>query len=112
MRVRICDDRGYITIKGVNHGAERKEWEYEVPVGDARDMLALSQTRVIDKTRYIVPFAGRDWEVDVFNGDLAPLVIAEVELPSADAAVELPPFVGEEVTGDPRYYNSSLASRP
>lgn len=112
VRVRIRDHRGYITVKGVNHGAERKEWEYEVPLDDAREMLGLSQTRVIDKTRYVVPFGGRDWEVDEFGGDLAPLVVAEVELPSVDAEVELPPFVGEEVTGDLRYYNSSLASTP
>ncbi len=109
VRVRVRDDRGYLTVKGPNQGAMRSEWEYEIPVSDARQMLALTRTRLLDKTRYIVPFEGRNWEVDVFHGELAGLILAEVELPAADAKVALPPFVGPEVTGDPRYYNSTLA---
>lgn len=110
VRVRVRDNRGYLTVKGENHGASRHEWEYEIPYDDARAMLELSRTRVIDKTRYIVPWEGWNWEVDVFHGDLDGLVLAEVELPTADAEVALPPFIGVEVTHDPRYYNSALAT--
>jgi len=110
VRVRVRDGRGYLTVKSPNRGAVRGEWEYEIPEADARELLELSQTGVIDKVRYIVPFGGRRWEVDVFERP-AGVVLAEVELPSEDAPVELPPWVGREVTGDPQYYNSSLAGR-
>lgn len=109
VRVRIRDEHGYLTVKGPNDGAVRSEWEYEIPIADARQMLSLSRTRLLDKTRYIVPFEGHRWEVDEFHGELAGLVLAEVELPSVDTQVSLPPFVGHEVTGDSRYYNSTLA---
>lgn len=109
VRVRIIDGEARLTVKGLNDGAIRDEWEYAVPVEDARDMTERCATgRVIVKTRYIVPFGGLTWEVDEFEGSLAGLTVAEVELPSADAEVTMPPFVGEEVTGDARYYNSSL----
>ncbi len=109
VRVRIVGSEARLTVKGLNDGAVRDEWEYAVPVGEAREMIdRCASGRVIVKTRYIVPFGGRTWEVDEFGGSLAGLVVAEVELPSADADPALPPFVGEEVTGDPRYYNSSL----
>ncbi len=109
VRVRIVGSEARLTVKGLNDGAVRDEWEYAVPVSDAREMIdRCASGRVIVKTRYIVPFGGRTWEVDEFGGSLAGLVVAEVELPSADADPALPPFVGEEVTGDPRYYNSSL----
>ncbi len=110
VRVRTRGDRGYLTVKGRNQGAVRSEWEYEIPVDDARQMLKLSQTPLLDKTRYIVPFGGHRWEIDEFHGALAGLILAEVELPAADTEVELPPFVGTEVTHDPRYYNSTLAA--
>ncbi len=113
VRVRLIEsdgnERGYLTVKGVNRGAVRGEWEYEIPAADARQLLELSRSRIIDKMRYIVPYAGMTWEVDEFGGDHAGLVLAEVELPTADTAVELPPFVGDEVTGDAHYYNSTLA---
>jgi len=113
VRVRVVrsdgTERGYLTVKGVNRGAVRGEWEYEIPAADAHQLLELSQSRIIDKTRYIVPYAGMTWEVDEFGGDLAGLVLAEVEMPTADTVVELPPFAGDEVTGDARYYNSTLA---
>ena len=115
VRVRIKDDRGFLTVKGITVGAERDEWEYEIPVDDARQMLALCGTRVLSKTRWIIPaeVEGSDdaaWEVDQFHGALEGLTVAEIELPSADLNVSLPTFIGSEVTGDVRYYNSSLVA--
>ncbi|MDE6321598.1 MAG: CYTH domain-containing protein, partial [Muribaculaceae bacterium] len=100
VRVRTRDDHGYLTVKGPNKGAVRSEWEYEIPIDDAIQMLSLSRTRVLDKTRYIVPYDGHNWEVDEFHGALEGLILAEIELPSEDTEVSLPPFVGREVTGD------------
>lgn len=108
VRVRIADDRGYLTVKGKNEGCERLEFEYEVPLEDAEHMMFLCQGRVIDKTRYIVPFEGFIWEVDEYHKDLAGLVVTEVELPRANIEFPLAPFAGREVTGDPAYYNSQL----
>lgn len=109
VRVRIADGRAWLTVKGRNDGAVRDEWEYEIPMSDARDMLGrCAMGRVIEKTRYIVDYGGRRWEVDEFGGELSGLTVAEIELDSADEQPELPPFVGDEVTGDPRYYNSAL----
>lgn len=110
VRVRVRDDRGFLTVKSPNRGAERGEWEYEIPVGDARELLALSQTALIDKRRYLVPVGGLVWEVDVFTSPRE-LVLAEVELPEADFPVNLPPWVGEEVTTNPAYFNSTLAQQ-
>lgn len=112
VRVRLKGDRGFITVKGLTSGCERNEWEYEIPVADAREMLCLvCDEAVLSKTRYIVPYCdGLVWEVDEFHGRLEGLVIAEVELPTADCSLpQLPEFIGREVTGDERYYNSSLA---
>lgn len=112
VRVRISGERAFITVKGLNNGAERNEWEYEIPAEDARQILQeCSVSTIIKKTRYIVPAEnGLSWEVDEFHGAHEGLVLAEIELPSADYPVALPRFIGEEVTGDPRYYNSTLAS--
>ncbi|MDE6497338.1 MAG: CYTH domain-containing protein [Muribaculaceae bacterium] len=110
VRVRIFGCKAFITVKGRNEGMVRDEWEYEIPVADAREMLeCCCGSNVLEKVRYIVPCCGRVWEVDVFGGRLEGLVIAEVELPSADVHVELPAFAGREVTGDNRYYNSMLS---
>lgn len=110
VRLRVLDNRAYITVKGKNSGAVRDEWEYEIPVTEAEEMAArLCGGWSIDKMRHIVAYAGRCWEVDVFHGRHEGLVLAEVELEDADAPVVLPPFVGEEVTGNPAYYNSVLA---
>ncbi len=109
VRIRIAGTKAWLTVKSKNHGAVRHEWEYEVPAEDARQMLQLCQG-VIEKVRYKVPYAQYLWEVDVFMGRHTGLVLAEVELPEADAEAELPPFVGPEVTGDPRYYNSNLSN--
>lgn len=112
VRVRICDSQGFLTVKTANVGATRGEWEYEIPVEDARDLLSACKGRVIRKKRYIVPAEnGLCWEVDEFGSDLAPLVLAEIEIPSVDTVVALPSFVGEEVTHDPRYFNSALAAQ-
>lgn len=109
VRVRIKGDKAYLTIKGVNDGAVRDEWEYAIPVDDAKEMIKrCASGTVIEKTRWIVDYAGMTWEVDEFGGKHSGLVIAEVELPTAEAEIDLPPFVGKEVTGDVRYYNSSL----
>ncbi len=111
VRVRILDSQAFITVKSRNLGATRQEWEYEVPLADAREMMHLCTEDLIEKTRYIVPYSGLIWEVDVFEGALSGLIVAEVELPSESTPVELPPFVGREVTGNPAFYNSALSEK-
>ena len=110
VRVRIADEHAYLTIKSRNVGIVRSEWEYEIPISDAFELLrSLTNGKFINKTRYIVPFDGLLWEVDVFHEALEGLVVAEVELPSEDTEIAvLPEFIGTEVTGDQRYYNSEL----
>lgn len=108
VRIRILDDKAFITVKGKNVGSVRSEWEYEVPAADATEMLELCEGSVIQKTRWIVDFGGHSWEIDEFHGDRTGLTVAEVELDSPDEEVPVPSFVGEEVTGDIRYYNSNL----
>ena len=113
VRVRVRGDRGYLTIKGPSaDGVSRSEWEYEVPAREALEILALCRSGVIDKCRYLVPFAGHIFEVDEFYGDNEGLTVAEVELSSVDEQFARPEWLGEEVTGDVRYYNSSLARNP
>lgn len=112
VRVRISDGQGFITVKTRNIGAVRNEWEYEIPLADARAMLAAACSSMLSKTRYIVPATdGLRWEVDEFHGCLDGLVVAEIELPDEDYPVDSPAFIGREVTGDPRYYNSNLAAQ-
>lgn len=89
-------------------GCVRSEWEYEIPLADGREMLSLCGGSIIHKTRWIVPYDDRLWEVDEFHDSREGLVVAEIELRAADDRFDLPDFVGEEVTGDPRYYNSNL----
>lgn len=108
VRVRIANDKGYITIKGKTRKDWRVEYEYEIPFDDAQAMLALCLPNIIEKTRYIVPYEGLKWEIDEFHGSRAGMVVAEVELPDSGYKYSLPPFVGGEVTGDARYYNSNL----
>jgi adenylate cyclase len=113
VRVRTKGDHAYLTIKGPSAGIARSEFEYEVPVEDARAMLdQLAQGPVVDKVRHLVPVGGHVWEVDVFAGDNAPLVMAEVELADADEAFEMPAWAGRDVSDDPRYYNANLARSP
>lgn len=111
VRIRISDEKAWVTIKSRNRGAVRNEWEYPIPVGDARQMLELCQGGVLSKWRYIVPVEGQKWEIDEFEGHLAPLVVAEIELDGENEVFEKPEFIGREVTGNPEYYNSSLISR-
>lgn len=111
VRLRIIDDKAYITVKSRNHGCQRGEWEYEIPVADAREMIAECNLReVIEKTRYYIPQDGFTWEVDEFAGKLRGLVLAEIELKSPDDIFSSPTFIGPDVTDDPRYYNSVLST--
>lgn len=113
VRVRIGGDSAWLNIKGGTAGFTREEFEYPVPSAEAERMLEhLSLGPVVEKTRYPVEVSGRRWEVDVFEGDNAGLVVAELELEHADDAFELPPWAGREVSEDPRYYNANLARRP
>jgi CYTH domain-containing protein len=113
VRVRTIDDKGYLTIKGITIGATRVEYEYDIPVNDASDMLTnLCEQPLIEKNRYKIEYAGLTWEVDEFFGDNDGLIIAEVELESEDQKIELPEWIGEEVTADPRYFNSNLTKHP
>lgn len=108
VRIRIADNEGFLTIKGINKGDSRAEFEYRIPEDDARELLSLCEGKILEKTRWEVMWDGWKWEVDEFDGDLKPLVTAEIELPSSDSQYPLPPFVGENVTGNPKYYNSQL----
>ncbi len=112
VRVRIAGGEAWLTVKGESKGASRAEFEYPIPLDDARQLLALSDGPCIDKQRWRVEVGGLVWEVDEFFGENAGLVVAEVELASEDQAFDKPSWAGEEVTHDPRYFNSSLASRP
>lgn len=110
VRVRTWDDKkAKLTLKGALQGMVRAEYEYEIPMADALQMLAMAEPHVLEKRRHLVPFGGLVWEVDVFEGRHEGLVIAEVELKHVDQAVALPDWVGAEVTHDDRYYNASLS---
>lgn len=114
VRVRICGGRGYLTIKGLSNasGTSRYEWERELPLDEAEALMKLCEPGVIDKTRHLVPCGRHTFEVDEFYGENEGLVVAEVELSSEDEPFERPGFLGKEVTGDPRYYNSHLTKQP
>ena len=114
VRVRIKGEKGFITIKGKasESGASRFEWEKEIPVDEVRELLKICEPGVIDKTRYLVDAGNHTFEVDEFYGDNEGLTVAEVELGSEDEAYEKPFWLGEEVTGDVKYYNSMLMKNP
>ena len=113
VRVRIAGDHAFLTIKGPNKGAVRSEFEYPLPVEDDRAMLEeLAEKPIIEKTRTIVHWQDHIWEVDEFAGVNAGLVVAEIELTDEAQAFVKPSWVGKEVTGDARYYNSNLVSHP
>ena len=112
VRIRITDDKAYLTIKGkpaAGHFA-RYEWEKEIDVQEAKELMHLCQGTIIDKTRWIIPAKeeGLKWEVDEFHGKHEGLTLAEIELTSEEQEVEKPDFVGEDVTSDPRYYNANM----
>lgn len=114
VRVRIKGDKGFITIKGIGNasGASRYEWEKEIPVSEVEELLKICEPGVIDKTRYLVKKGDHIFEVDEFYGDNEGLIVAEVELKSEDEAFSKPEWLGEEVTGDARYFNSMLMKNP
>jgi len=113
VRLRLQGAQAWLTVKGETRGATRSEFEYPIPAADARAMLEeMCPSGVIDKTRYRVPVGDHIWEVDVFHGDNDGLVVAEVELEHEDQPFQRPPWLGEDVTDDPRYYNSALSRSP
>ena len=114
VRVRVKGEKGYITVKGVGSesGASRFEWEMEIPVKDVEDLLKICEPGVIYKTRYEIKAVEHTFEVDEFYGDNNGLVVAEIELESESEVFVKPDWLGEEVTGDTRYYNSMLMKNP
>jgi len=112
VRVRLKGEAAFLTIKGLSTGATRAEFEYPIPVADAQALLALCEGPVLKKTRYHLPQGTHTWEIDVFEGDNAGLVVAEIELGHEDEAFERPTWLGAEVTHDPRYFNANLIAHP
>ncbi len=116
VRVRIRDNKGYLTIKGPSYvgGLSRYEFEKEIPLADAQDLMLICEPGIIDKTRHLIgsPDGSHTWEVDEFHGDNEGLLLAEIELRSEDEPFTKPPFIGREVTGDRRFYNSHMRRHP
>lgn len=114
VRIRIRDEKAFITIKGpgLDGGLSRYEFEQEIPLADAELLMTLCEPGIIDKTRWLVKSGEHTFEVDEFHGDNAPLIMAEVELKSVTDEPKIPHFIGKEVTGDRRYYNSQLRKNP
>ncbi|MCK5686424.1 CYTH domain-containing protein [bacterium] len=113
VRVRTINEKGFLTIKGITIGATRVEYEYEIPKDECTAMLdALAEKPIIDKSRYKVGYEGFTWEIDEFFGENQGLIVAEIELESEDQKFDKPEWIGEEVTGDPRYFNSNLIKHP
>ena len=110
IRIRIAGDEGFLAIKSDSSGGNigRDEWEYRIPLNDALEMLDLCIPGKIEKTRYYFPYGNHTWEVDIFHGRNEGLVIAEIELKSESDVYERPGWLGEEITGNPEYYNSNL----
>ena len=111
VRVRTVNDKGFLTVKGRNTGDKRLEFEYEIPYEDARKLFELVEPGIINKTRYLVKYHSHVWEIDEFHDTLNGVVVAEVELPESHHSYPLPPFIGEEITGNPKYYNSILSNK-
>lgn len=113
IRIRIIDDvLAKLTIKSGQRGLSRDEFEYEIPVSDAVEMIAFRKGAIVEKTRYRVRRGDVIWEIDAFSGENDGLIVAEVELDHEDQSIDLPDWVGAEVTGEPRYYNANLSERP
>ncbi|WP_298613870.1 CYTH domain-containing protein [uncultured Thermosynechococcus sp.] len=113
VRVRLAGNEAWITIKGKASGGQRREYEYAIPTVDARELLGeLCLQPIIEKSRYHIPAGDLCWEIDEFAGASAGLILAEIELPRADYPLTLPPWIGREVTDDPRYTNAYLAEHP
>lgn len=113
VRVRTAGDKAWITVKGITDGAARAEFEYPIPLSEANEMLdTLCETPLVEKTRHLVKHGGQIFEIDEFHGENASLIVAEVELESEDANIDCPPWLGVEVTNDPRYFNTNLMRSP
>lgn len=114
VRIRIRGDKGYITIKGMSSesGLSRYEWEKEIPLDEAEELIKLCEPGIIDKTRYLIPFGKHTYEVDEFYGENEGLTVAEVELNSEEEEFSKPEWLGDEVTGNRKYNNSSLSKEP
>lgn len=113
VRIRTVGEKAYLTVKGPTRGVTRTEFEYEIPYEDCLAMLEeLAEKPIIEKKRYRIPAGSYVWEVDEFFGVNEGLILAEIELPSEDAVFEKPDWIGQEVSGDPRYFNSSLVANP
>ncbi|MEI6892678.1 MAG: CYTH domain-containing protein [Pontiella sp.] len=112
VRIRVMGERAFLTIKGATDGVSRSEYEYEIPMVDAEAMLHLCSDVPIEKTRHYIEYGGMTWELDVFEAANAGLIVAEIELTSEEQPFELPPWAGDEVSGDERYYNGCLSKRP
>jgi CYTH domain-containing protein len=112
VRVRIANNKGYLTVKGLSRGATRLEFEYEIPVEDAQKLLDLCEKPLIEKTRYKIEQGNFVWEVDEFFGENEGLILAEIELESEEQAFSKPDWLAEEVTDDPRYFNANLVQYP
>ena len=112
VRVRLSGEKAFLTIKGMNSGATRAEYEYEIPVSHAEELLKICDGPVLENIRYVVDYNGIIWEVDEFLGENEGLIVAEVELKSEDQSFDRPDWVGQEVTDEPRYFNSNLCSHP
>jgi adenylate cyclase len=114
VRVRVKGNKGYITVKGIagNGGISRFEWEKEISLSEAQELMEICESGIIDKTRHRIPVGNHTFEVDEFHGENEGLIIAEIELDSEDEAFEKPSWLGREVTGDVNYYNSTLTKYP
>nr|WP_276900791.1 CYTH domain-containing protein [Pedobacter kyonggii] len=112
IRVRATETKGFLTIKGQTIGATRMEYEYEIPVAEATELLDNFSLSELSKTRYEIPFSGKLWEIDVFLGDNKGLTVAEIELDSEDEIFDIPDWVSREVTEEEKYYNSNLTVNP
>lgn len=109
VRVRTMGSKGFLTVKSRNHGAKRLEFEYEIPYEDAKEILKLAEPGIVEKTRFFIPYDGLIWEVDEFHGSQKGVILAEVEIPDITHNYERPPFIGQDITGNPDYYNSNLS---
>jgi adenylate cyclase len=112
VRIRIQGEQGVLTIKGKNQNVTRKEFEYQIPLDDALNLLSMCEKPIIEKTRFLIPSNRSTWEIDVFDGENKGLVIAEIELTSEEESFDIPNWLGEEVSSESKYYNSSLITNP
>jgi adenylate cyclase len=112
VRVRIYGEKGVLTIKGKSQNLTREEFEYQIPLADAQDLLDLCEKPIIEKKRILLSVGNKTWEIDVFGGENKGLVVAEIELTSEEEVFEIPHWLGEEVSSDSSYYNSSLITNP